>query len=352
MQKVKWYQETDRLHDVIVAGRIRLVRNLENCEFPGKLSAEDSLMILEKMEKELAFLEEECYGGFHYLQIDALDEDSRYALKERRVINRACAEKQTSSGLFLNRKESTSITLEGEDHFRIQCLSPVAELDRLWEEAEALDEAINDRFPYAFHEKYGYLTTYPTSMGTGLRVGVTLHLPMLAAGKQFAKLVSEMSRFGVSVRGVYGDGSENYGSLYEVTNQKTLGVTEEETIALVKQMADRLVLSERKIRSVSLRDHRFDLEDELFKSYGVLSYARKLSLKEAMQYLSQLRLGQAEGLIRFEEPVNFYGLMLEIQQANTKLGASDEDREMPSRARAAFLQKQLPALKTIQEETR
>lgn len=341
MEKRKWYQETDHVHDVIVAGRIRLIRNLDNCEFPGKLTAEETQQILETMQEKLEALGDTHGLKLPYKALAEMDIDEKEGYCERRMINRASAEKETPVGLMADEEAGVSLVLEGEDHFRIQCLSPAADLDSLWKRANAIDNSVNEKFPYAFHEKYGYMTAYPTGMGTGLRAGITLHLPMLAAGKQFGKIVNEMSRFGVTVRGIYGEGNENYGSLFEVINQKTLGVTEEETIALVKQMADRLVLSERKIRSVTMRDHRLDLEDELYKSYGVLRYAKKLSQKEAMQYLSQLRIGQMEGLIRFEKPVNFYGMMLEIQPANTKLLASEENKDVPGMARAAYIQSRL-----------
>ncbi|MCD2491810.1 ATP--guanido phosphotransferase [Lacrimispora sp. NSJ-141] len=344
MQMLKWYQETEDQHDVFLAGRIRLVRNLEHYPFPVKLTEEDGAELVEKLENGLKDIGSADKRIFHTIPLSAMGTEEKEALKERRAINGAGAEKRGPESLLLSEDETVSITLDGEDHIRLQCLSHKVDLNGLWNEASRLDDYINERFAYAFHEKYGYLTAYPTNVGTGLRAAVTLHLPMLSAGKQFGKLVSEMSRFGVSVQGLYGEGSENYGSLYEVSNQKTLGQTEEEIIALVQQMADRLAASERKVKSLTLRNHRLDLEDEIYKSYGVLRYAKKLSVKEAMTYLSQVRVGEMEGLLQLKKPLNFYGLMMEIQPTNIKLLAPENEKTDLKQARASYIRSMLPEL--------
>ncbi len=341
---LKWYQETENQHDVFVASRIRLVRNLEHYPFPVKLSDEGKRELAGKLEEGLKDIGSVLGQEFRYFSLSLLDETERDALRERRALHGAETKQEDMGSLLLSEDETVGITLAGEDHVRLQCMSGQAELSRLWEEAGRLDDYINERFDYAFHEKYGYLTAYPTNVGTGLRAAVTLHLPMLSAGKRFGKLVAEIGRFGVAVRGVYGDGNENYGSLYEISNQKTLGVTEEEVISLVKQMADRLAASERKMKSVTLKNHRPDMEDEIFKSYGVLRYARKLSVKEAMTYLSQVRAGEMEGLLQFKRPVNMYRLMMEVQPANIRMLTPKEGENDLNQARAAYIREMLPDL--------
>ncbi|MCI8466406.1 MAG: ATP--guanido phosphotransferase [Lachnospiraceae bacterium] len=344
MSMLKWYQETENQHDVFVASRIRLVRNLDHYPFPVKLSEEERVALTRKLEEGLKDIGSVCGRSFQKLPLSSMETERREALRERRVINGAGAQKKGTGSLLVSEDETVSITLAGEDHVRLQCMNGQADLTGLWEEVNRLDDYVNERFDYAFHERYGYLTAYPTNVGTGLRAAVTLHLPMLSAGKRFGKLVGEISRFGVAVRGVYGDGNENYGALYEISNQKTLGVTEEEIISLVKQMADRLAASERKMKSVTLKNHRTDMEDEIFKSYGVLRYARKLSLKEAMTYLSQVRAGEMEGLLQFQKPANLHRLMMEIQPANIRLLMPEGEQEDSKQARAAYIRKMLPEL--------
>ncbi len=341
---LKWYQETENQHDVFVSSRIRLVRNLMHYPFPVKLSGEGRKELAGKLEEGLKDIGSVCGKDFRSLPLSLMGETERDALRERCAINGAGAENAGAAGLLLSEDETVSITLAGEDHLRLQCMSGQAELSRLWEEADRLDDYVNERFAYAFHEKYGYLTAYPTNVGTGLKAAVTLHLPLLSAGKRFGKLVAEIGRFGVAVRGVYGDGNENYGSLYEISNQKTLGVTEEEVISLVKQMADRLAASERKMKSVTLKNHRTDMEDEIFKSYGVLRYARKLNIKEAMTYLSQVRAGEMEGLLQFKKPVNLCRLMMEIQPANIRLLSPEKEENDLNQARAGYIRRMLPEL--------
>ncbi len=341
---LKWYQKTEESHDVFVAERVRLVRNLAHEPFPVKLSEEEGKALLGRMERGMETLRDETGAAFSVLEMPELGDTEKQALKERRAINGAGAMKKGPERLLLSADESESLLLNGEDHIRIQCIGSGTGLEALWKEADRLDDAVNEQFPYAFHEKYGYLTAYPTNVGTGLRAGVTLHLPLLSVGKQFGKLVNEIGRFGVSVRGLYGDGAENYGALYEVSNQKTLGVSEAEILSLVQQMADRLAGNERKMKTMTLKNHRLDMEDEVFKSYGVLKYAKKLSVKEAMIYLSQVRVGETEGLLEFRSPMNFYGLMLEIQQANLELLAPEADRGDLKKARADHIRKRLPEL--------
>ena len=149
------------------------------------------------------------------------------ALRERRILNMACVSRKEPSGLLLSADESGSIVLGGDDHIRMQILSPGLKLDELWQKADVLDDYVNERFSYAFDEKYGYLTSFPTNVGTGLRACAVLHLPTLSQVRKFQSIVADMSRFGTAIRGLYGEGSDNYGSLYEVSNQRTLGQSEE-----------------------------------------------------------------------------------------------------------------------------
>ena len=194
---LKWYQKTEESHDVFVAERVRLVRNLAHEPFPVKLSEEEGKALLGRMERGMETLRDETGAAFSVLEMPELGDTEKQALKERRAINGAGAVKKGPERLLLSADESESLLLNGEDHIRIQCIGSGTGLEALWKEADRLDDAVNEQFPYAFHEKYGYLTAYPTNVGTGLRAGVTLHLPLLSVGKQFGKLVNEIGRFGV-----------------------------------------------------------------------------------------------------------------------------------------------------------
>lgn len=253
--------------------------------------------------------------------------------------------KKDPTGMILSEDESTAILLNGDDHVRIQTLQTGLTLDRLYEKADRIDDYIGERFDYAFDEKYGYLTSFPTNVGTGLRAAVVLHLPMLSKNKNFSSLVADMGRFGTQVRGVYGEGAENFGSLYQISNQKTLGQTEQEIIDIVRKAALELDAQERRMRREYRQRKPVQAADECYKSYGVLKYARRLTRKDGMEFLSQIMTGITDGILTVKEPCSVYGLMIGIQPANL-LSLADRplDKDELDAARAEFLRKRLPEI--------
>ena len=342
----KWYEEACCAGSSVVYSRIRISRNWESHLFPSRMEPEErkeTLELLREGLKEGLGEEREPWGYRDFSQMNELE---RQALKERRILNTSAVSERGPAGLFLSGDESRSMILCGDDHIRLQLLGAGLKLDELWRRADSLDDGINEKFPYAFDEKYGYLTSYPTNTGTGLRACAILHLPTLSMGKKFSNMLAELSRFGVTIRGVYGEGSENYGALYEVANQKTLGQSEKEIVELVTKIARQLDTQERKVRRMALENHRLEREDEAYKSYGILKYARRLTKKDAMIFLSQLMAGMADRLIRTEEPCSVYRLMLGIQTANLqKLSSKPLNQEELDVARAAYLRRELPLLK-------
>ena len=341
----KWYEETDQLHDVFVMKRLRLVRNIADCIFPSRLSKEDREEMLQDMEAALLPVTGADGNVFDYMRLDLLSEDEKKALYEHRVINYSRVEDDGPVGLAISADETMSIVFGGDDHLRLQLVSGSQGLEQMWKQLSKVDDLLGEKVPYAFDPKYGYLTPFLTNVGTGLRASVICHLPMLSTGNQFRKLVQEYGRFGISIKGLDGEGTENFGGLYEVKNQKTLGRTEEQLVSLVAKAAGQLASHERKVKALAMRAHRLQIEDEVYKSYGVLKYARKLTYKEGMKYLSQLRLGLCEGLIQVQEPVNVFGIMLNIRPANLKAiaGQTLEGEEL-DQARALYIREHLPEI--------
>lgn len=343
---LKWFEQKAKGEPNIVSSRVRLVRNWDQYRFPKTLSSQEGEEVVKRLEFGLKNLEELDGTPYEYVYLEELDELSRRALRERRILNSAILNKKDMVGLIVSKDESVSLVLNGEDHIRMQFLSAGLCLNELWNRADKLDDYVNARFSYAFDDKYGYLTSFPTNVGTGLKASVTLHLPTLSMGKKFSSLVGEMSRFGLKLRGVYGEGNENYGALFEIANQKTLGLTEQEIIDLVTRMAGQLNRQEKQVREATLENHRLEREDEVYKSYGVLKYARRLSAKDGMTFLSQLMAGVDDGLIRFQEPCSIYRMMLGIQQANLqKLSHKPLGKDELDMARAEYVRKELPELK-------
>ena len=343
---MKWFEHTDQTDPDIISSRIRLVRNLDACKFPSKLSEEESRDMVTRLEYGLKDMSDDQGSRYRYVQLGDLSDLDRQALRERRILNSTIAEKKTPVGMLLSKDESVSLILNGEDHIRLQLLSTGLCLEELWEKADEIDDEINEKFTYAYDEKYGYLTAYPTNVGTGLRASVMLHLPCLSQRKKFNSLLGDMGRFGTSVKGVYGEGSEAPGALYVVSNQKTLGLSEKEIVAQVMKAALQLSKAERQMRQLSLEKHRIERADEAYKSYGMLKYARQLHGKDAMLLLSHLMAGISDGLVETEAPCSIYRLMLGIQTANLqKLSDRPMNKEELAQARAAYLRAELPELK-------
>ena len=343
---LRWFEKTDEKRPGVISSRIRLVRNWEEYKFPAMLGTQESEEMVRRLEFGLKDLSEVEGRKYEYAMLEDLEELDRAALRERRIINRAAVEKKAPAGIILSEDEDTSILLNGDDHIRLQLLSSGLHLEELWERADVLDDYINERFPYAFDDRYGYLTSFPTNVGTGMRASVVVHLPMLSSGRKFPALIADMSRFGTAVRGVYGEGEENFGSLYEISNQKTLGQSKKEIADVVTKAAIQLTNQEMTVRKMSLQRRRLEREDEVYKSYGVLKYARRLTARDGMIFLSQVMAGAADGLLAMKEPCSIYRLMLGLQPANLqKISDRPLSKEELDIARAEFIRGELPDLK-------
>lgn len=334
----KWYEITGKPQGIVVCSRVRLARNIQGFIFPGKMEEDARRVLLQKLRAGLSDLD------YAYMDLKQMNTYEKRALREKRLINSAIASRNREMGLYASSDESVSILLAGDDHLRMQCILPGSALHKGWQMMDELDDRINETFDYAFNEKYGYLTAFPTNMGTGLRASVVLHLPLISRERNFKRLTEEIARMGISLKAVYGsDASDNYGSLYRLSNQKTLGQSEKEILDNVERFAIQLATQERQAENEVVRAGRVDMEDEIYKSFGVLRYARKLTIKECMMYLSHIRMGMANGLIHMKEPVNIHGLMIQAQQGCLMQQAGRTLTEEEVRiARAQFIREHLP----------
>ena len=219
----KWFDVPEKEGSSVICSRVRLVRNWREYPFPGKMTKEQSVEMTGRLMNGVK--ESGAFSGSRsrYLYLDRIPDLERTALLERRAISRGVSKKKAAAGLVLSEDERLGITINGDDHIRIQAVEKGAALTECYRRADQMEELLGSRFEYSFDEKYGYLTSFPTSVGTGLRASVVLHLPALSRRKNFNSLTSDMGRFGTLVRGLYGEGEENPGSLYQISNQKTLG---------------------------------------------------------------------------------------------------------------------------------
>lgn len=340
----RWFEETGMNHDVILASRVRLARNLSQYPFSTKITAQQTDRMISEVGKSIMTISKT--KDFRDYILEDLDETDKAALVERSVISKYLA-RQDKAMFFVSEDEKNSIMVNEEDHIRIQCVEAGMNLAGAFERANQLDDAIGEKVQYAYDDNLGYLTTCPTNVGTGMKVSYMMHLPALGNSKKIQSLISEVGHFGIHMKGLYEEDGSGCGHIYQITNQKTLGLSEQEIITNLDSVAKQIMEQEREFRKQILKKDRLHLEDEIYKSYGILKYARSLKYKDAMLFLSELRLGLSLGLVEFQEKTDFivYQLMIGIQPANLKLisGKEPEESELEE-LRATFIRENLPLI--------
>ncbi len=343
---MKWYEESGSESSVVVASRIRLVRNLKAYRFPGMLNEEEASELTKELFEKLKKLSSVDGRTYEECRLADFDELHREALQERQIINRISVADPRQAGLLLSKDEAVSVTVNSVDHVRMQISKYGMELQQVWGQMDKLDDCVNEMYPYAFDNKLGYMTTYPTNVGTGMKAYLILHLALLDSVAKFPEILSEIGRFGIKVRPAFGKKKENSGSLYVMFNQKTLGISEQEVIQMMEKIAGQLVSQEKSLRHHSIERHRIQAEDICYKAYGNLRYSRLMTLESGMNLLSQLRWGQEEQVISFEKYCNIYELMIGIQPANLSVFYDKPLKgEALERARAEYLQRFLPEIR-------
>lgn len=341
---LKWYEESADNSDVVVSSRIRLARNLSKYPFSPKLSKSQSKEMIKELESELSFpISSE--RPLHWIQVNTLSDIDKVALVERHLISETLTAKEDATAAMISDDEVVSIMLNEEDHIRIQTMSGGMNLEKAFSIADAIDDEINKKFAYAYHERLGYLTTFPTNVGTGLRVSYMLHLPGIARTKKLASISSDIGRFGVTIRGMSNDKENGIGNLYQIYNQKTLGRDEKELIQELGTIANQIIKQERRVRNKMMQDNKNLLEDTLLRSYGLLKYCKSLEIEEGMNLLSNVQLGITTGIIQLDADENFniYSLVMGIQPAHLEKeknrALKKEERDI---LRAEYVQKHLP----------
>lgn len=310
---LKWYDKNGRNEDVVISSRLRLARNFADYKFASRLEEEDAAHMVDSV---VAQFQKDYPKEYKYIFMSACSEARRNALKERRTISSYLVKSKTGAAV-LSEDEGLSILINAEDHIRIQALESGMNMQACLQRANEADDYIDANFDYAYDEKYGYKTTYPTNVGTGLKAGYTLHLPALADAKKISQISTELGRFGIKLKMIYGDPESGYGNLYQVSSQKTLGQEEREIIKDLDDIVVQIINQEREQRRFCYEKNKYGAEDMAYKSYGVLKYARKLSLRDAMSLLSEMMLGISMEILAVQDGghIAFNKLLTDIQPA-------------------------------------
>ncbi len=287
----EWMKGEGADADIVISSRIRIARNLRSIPFPMFATDEQSKEVMSQCYSVVSRGALDKVGKFSFIPLSELDDLSKRVLVEKHLISPNLADESRNGALILSENEAISIMVNEEDHLRIQCLFPGFQIREALELADQIDDIFEENLDYAFDEKRGYLTSCPTNVGTGIRASVMLHLPALVLSQQINRILSAVNQVGLTVRGLYGEGSEAIGNLFQVSNQITLGQSEEEIVDNLYSVARQIIEHERTARRRLLEESRARITDRVLRSYGILRHAYIIDSKEAAQRLSDVRLG-------------------------------------------------------------
>lgn len=334
-----WYNMTGESSDTVISTRVRFARNLAGYNFDSTLSEKNSREIIEKISDIFT-----PAMGFERIDLNEKNRLEALSYVEKHFISREFASKKSPHTLLLSEKFNTAVMVCEEDHVRLQTILPGLALNEAYEDLCRFDDQLDSNVQIAYDEKLGYLTHCPTNLGTGMRASVMMFLPALTMANQIGGIASQLSKIGLTIRGMYGEGSESRGFLYQISNQVTLGVSEEETIRKLSEIVAQISNRERKLRA-TLKEERFDaLKDKVLRAEGTLRYVHMLSSSETTELFSLVRLGVAMGIIEDVEYAVLSRILVETAPATLTLTSekelkTDVDRDI---ARAEKIKAVLP----------
>lgn len=316
---------------IVMSSRIRLARNLQDEVHPLKYEDEEiGNKVIDKVVKALPNLK--------LLRLSELSNLEKNQLVFKHLISPTLI-KQFSGATLINEEESISVMINEEDHVRIQVMGDNLVLDTLYEQASALDDELDKHLTISYDEQHGYLTTCPTNIGTGLRASVMLHLPGLSIMKRMKRIAQAINRFGYTIRGIYGEGTGALGHVYQISNQLTLGKTEQEIIEDLTQIVEQIINEEEQIRNRLNRFNQIETKDRVHRANGILKFAQMISVEEASLRLSEMKLGIDLGYID-RNNFNFNHLMVTIQTPFFENDEENTSRTIDEK-RAEFLRKHI-----------
>jgi protein arginine kinase len=340
----EWLRGSGPQSDIVISSRIRLARNLADFPFIARATDADKAEIEKILRKRIETLQKsgKFAGAPIYLDVSKLEDIDRQFLVERQLISREHAESNGARAVVIDQFERFSVMINEEDHLRIQVMHSGLDLDTAWTQVNQLDDLIEEKVTYAFNERLGYLTACPTNVGTGVRVSIMLHLPALVITRQIEKVFRSLQKINLAVRGLYGEGSQAMGDFYQISNQITLGRSEEELTRQVADVVPVLIDYERQARDFLIRESEETLHDRISRAYGILRSAKTISSEETMHLLSSVRMGVNLGLIPGVEIPTVNKLFVHTQPAHLqKLAGMELDSSDRNIERASYLRRHL-----------
>ena len=332
----KWYLGTGAQNDVVISTSIHLARNIKQFPFPTSLSMQDKLKVNSVIKNATDGLND---YSFNYYEMKTLSQAEVVSLAERHLVSPEFASSRDGRALLLTEDEAVSVMLNEEDHIRLQVMYAGFALDEAYRTADKIDSQLSDKLQFAFDDRLGYLTQDPTALGTGMKASVVLHLPALVSSSQITKLITTVSKLGLSLRGSYGEGAAAKGDLFRLSNTITLGISEKAAIENLKSIALQIAAPERVAREEIFKAPV--TEDRIFRAYGVLKYARMIDTSEFMELISLVRLGAVKGIINMD-CAQIEALMIHMQPATISLSVDRPlDRIERDKLRAQLVRQSL-----------
>jgi len=339
-QTSEWLKGTGPKSNIVISSRVRLARNLEKFPFPMRLNkkdAEDMLTNIKDVTDNINLLK-----GSLFLRLNEIDNTDKQFLIERHLMSHEHAAKGDSKALIISREEIVSIMINEEDHLRIQVMRSGFDLIDAWQIINRLDDFLSEKFSFAFLPEWGYLTACPTNTGTGMRGSVMLHLPALVMTKQINKVLAAIAKLSFTTRGLYGEGTQASGNFFQISNQVSMGHSEEEILENIKGLIKQVIEQEEQARHTLYNHHRDMLEDRIWRAFGTLRSAYIISSQETIELLSMVRLGSDLGIIKDVDPRLINELFIIIQPAHLqKIGGKKFNTSERDTKRANLIRKRL-----------
>lgn len=328
-----WYYKVGK-EPIAISSRVRLARNFKDFKFPH-------IMKNEELNKMIEYINMVTDNDTKLLRLKDIDNITLNSLIERHLVSKEFITNIDSRAVLLNEDCTLSVMINEEDHLRIQGFSSGNDIKGAYEKAKYAEEKIGKNFEYAKNDNFGYLTACPTNVGTGIRVSVMLHLPALTELGYMSKLLQDAGAFGIAIRGMYGENTAAQGNVYQISNQRTLGISDEEIISNVEKIVNNIILQEKKARKI-LSEDKLNLEDKVMRALGVLKYARIIDTREAEKNISIVRLGIEQNIITDIDinklqkvSVNIYPNMLKLELKQ------DMDEKKRDEERARYIREEL-----------
>ena len=331
----KWYKDSGFQSDIVMSTRVRFARNIRGIAFPNKMSSDDA--------KKVIALTEQALDGMNYnfkrIDLNGLTASEKQKLVEKRYISPNLAKQTKPCAVFISDDESVSIMVNEEDHIRLQSIFAGLECQKAYDIISKIDAFMADKLSYAVHPKYGYLTSCLTNVGTGMRISFMLHLPAVCRCSVADSLFAALGKIGVTVRGMYGEGTKASGYIFQISNQTTLGVDEKEITDKLYDVVNQIITKERELRTLLVKQRGIAMEDKIMRSCGILKNARLLSGKEMLSLFSEVRFGISAGIVKDIDIRTLNSLMIETSPAH--LAAENENAGERDAQRARMVRESL-----------